>query len=68
MINRLDSAYKKTPFYNEVMPIVFEVLNLETDRLATLNIESIRAVRAYLDLLLADRGISRLAGARGIAR
>jgi hypothetical protein len=50
VISRLDSAYKKAPFYDDVMPIVVEVLNLETDYLAALNIESIRAVKTYLDL------------------
>ena len=47
---KIQLAYKKAPFYNQVYPLIEECLKLDTSKISDLAIYSVRRVCQYLEI------------------
>ncbi len=50
LIKTLELNYKKSPFYEETMPVIKSALNIETTSLSKLNIHSMQIIIQHLDI------------------
>lgn len=50
IIKSIEQAYKKAPYYEEIMPIIRDVLNSDYQTISELTIESIQVISNYLQI------------------
>lgn len=50
MLRKIEANYKKAPYFNEVYPIIFAILNFEDPNLFWFNYHSIKEINSYLKI------------------
>ena len=50
LLNQIREGYRKAPFFEEVMPLIEEIINFEEDNLAVYIFNSIDKIRIYLGI------------------
>lgn len=49
-LNKLNLSYKKAPYYNEIYPIIYEILTSDKEELPSFILDSFKKIANYLDI------------------